>query len=351
MSLDTVKLHISDYSISSQSNLKIQPGTFNIGTGELTNDNVLVRDSAGKIYHGARAYLNTAKIHFDVKPFHSNGQSTTSAFVHFSVPKLHNNGVNYKPVSEAQVRDAFGMVEQELQENGINTDIREANLSRVDTFRNVEPREPFIAYFALLDLLKARRGVKRSYGTTYLLGNSQQEFCVYDKNVEMAKHGVDLRGFPENTMRFEHRLLNKRKVQTTYGFTNVNDLLHGGLEVVEQKRRQAWSNSLFRYEVTDVIRLGAASLEAEMRAFQAKYDKRWYNNFLRCYGAYHLASLVGVEVVKLALQSVEVDRRQVWRAQRMLEDSKQEIEFFRQEQESRRTLADLYQELKNKVLN
>ena len=84
-----------------------------------------------------------------------------------------------------------------MWEAGIKTSSQEANLSRVRTFKNIKPEEPFSNDYNLLSLLKARRGVKRGYGTTFMVTNSQQEFCIYDKNEEMRNKGIYLSQFPK----------------------------------------------------------------------------------------------------------------------------------------------------------
>ena len=126
-------------------------------------------------------------------------------------------------------------VEGELKERGVHTSLIEADMSRVDTFKNIEPEEPFSSYYSLFSLLKARKAIQRGYGTTFLLSNSQQEFCVYDKLEEMRERNIETGGLPP-TMRFEHRLLNKQKIQNVYGFGKVEELFKGGYEVVKEKQ-------------------------------------------------------------------------------------------------------------------
>jgi hypothetical protein len=95
--------------------------------------------------------------------------------------------------------------------------------------------------------------------------------------------------------------------------------------------------------------LGSRQLEQEMRFFKQKFERNWFEWFLKSYGAYHLAQVAGVEVVRLALQNVEAERTKVWRAEKMLLDTKREIEMLKQEEGSNKTLGVLYQELKEKV--
>jgi len=345
--LDTVKVYIQDYSISDSSELKIQPAQVVAGTGEVLNEVELFRTSAGKSFHGSRAFLNTEKWNLDLKPFGSEYLGI-SCFLHFSVPKVHN-GENYYSVGEQGTEAVFNQVEKELQENGFSCSLKEADFSRIDTFKNIEPEEPFETYSALFSLLHARRGVKRSYGTTYMVTNTQQEFCVYDKLKEMQIHKINTSAFPE-TMRFEHRLLNKRKINSVYGFSQVADMFKGGYAVIRDKRQESWKNNLFKYSVEEVVQLGSKELAQEMKYFYSSHGRNWFGYFLKSYGAFYLAQFAGSEVVELALQEFEPDRMKVYRAKKTLEEAERELLFYRKEEKTNKTYASLYQELQEKVL-
>jgi len=345
--LDTVKVFIPEYSISDSSQLQVQPSKILAGTGEKLSEFELFQTVAGRRFRGTRAFLNTDRWNLDLKPFAFAGGGT-ACFLHFSVPKCHY-GDNYYSVGEQGSQAVFNLVEQELKENGFYCNLQKAQLSRIDTFKNIEPSEPFETYSPLLELLQARRAIKRSYGTTYLVSNTQQEFCVYDKLKEREIHKLDNSGLAE-TMRFEHRLLSKRKISSVLGFSQVADLFSGGYAVIKDKNKQSWRESLFRFEVEEVVQLGSQELAQTMLNFKQAHGRNWFGYFLRSYGAFYLAQYAGVEVVELALQNFEADRMKVYRARKMLEECERELLLFRQEQNSKKTYAVLYEELKEKVL-
>jgi hypothetical protein len=345
--LDTVKVFVSEYSISDSSNIEVQPSKILAGTGEKLNEHELFTTSSGRKFRGSRAFLNTDKFNLDLKPY-SFSENGVSCFLHFSVPKVHN-GDNYFSVGEQGSQAVFNLVEKLLQEQGFSCSLREAQFSRIDTFKNIEPSEPFETYSALFSLLRVRRAVKRSYGTTFLLSNTQQEFCVYDKLAEMRLHKQETSAFPE-TMRFEHRLLNKQKINSVYGFTQVADLFKGGYAVIRDKRKESWKESLFRFTVEEVVQLGSHELAQEMQYFQQRHGSNWFGYFLKSYGAFHLAQFAGVEVVQKALEYMEAERTKVWRARKMLEEAERELLFYRKEEVSKKTYSVLYEELREKVL-
>jgi len=344
--IDTLKLMLNEYEITSESELRVQPGSYQVGTGE-TLEYPLFETREHSSYYGSKAYLNSENWNLTLKPL--PGGRTVGAFLQFSVPKNYY-GSNFYSVGEQGTKAVIDKVEGELKEKGVHTPLNEADISRVDTFKNIEPEEPFSSYYSLFSLLKARKAVQRGYGTTFLLSNSQQEFCVYDKLEEMRERNLETSNLP-NTMRFEHRLLNKQKVQNTYGMSRVSELFKGGYEVIREKQVESWKNSLFNFTAEEVVLLGSRQLEQEMRVFRDKFPKNWFSRFLRSYGAYYLASFAGKEVVVEALQNFEADRMKVWRAVQLLEEAEQELLVLKQEEGSSKTLGVLYEELRKKVLN
>lgn len=152
-------------------------------------------------------------------------------------------------------------------------------------------------------------------------------------------------------MRFEHRLLNKGKVKSTYGFDKVKDIFKGGYEVIKEKQVDSWKSSLFNFQAEEVVLLGSRQLEQEMKAFKERFPKNWFSKFLKGYGAYYLASFAGREVVVEALKNFEVDRMKVWRAVQTMEEAEKELLVLKQEEGSSKTLGVLYEELRRKVLN
>jgi len=342
--LDTVKVYIPEFDIASDSSIEVQPARFNAGTGEVVNEFPLFRTVSGKVFKGSRAFLNTDLFNLDIKPLYS----TIGCFCHFSVPKVHN-GENYYSVGEQGTEAVFNLVEAELRKCGFYTNLKNAQLSRIDTFKNIEPEEPFETYSALFGLLNASRRIKRSFGTTYMVTNSQQEFCVYDKLAEMQLHKIDTSNFPE-TMRFEHRLLNKQKISSVLGFTQVAEVFKGGYAVIREKQKESWKENLFKYSVEEVIQLGSQELALEMEYFARKHGRNWFGYFLKSYGSFHLAQFAGVEVVEKALNCFEPDRMKVYRMKKTLQEAERELLFYRQEQNTKKTYAVLYEELKEKVL-
>lgn len=349
MTLDTIHLQLSEYSITPEAVLELHPSAYVVGTGEKLSEFPLYTDTTGREYKGAKAKLNVPdRFQLTMKPFSRGGKVGTNCFVNFSVPRAHY-GNNFYSVGEEGSRGVFSNIERELWQAGIHTDINTAELCRVDTFKNIEPEEEFSAYAPLFRLLKMRRGIDKVFPEGFLAVNGQQQFCIYDKIAEMKHKKMEVSHFPAMTMRFEHRCMKKEKVQAVYGFTSVNDLFSGGYDTVKKQQVRQWQNNLFSHTVEEVIQIGAGELQVEMQIFKDKYDKKWFEWFLKSYGAFHLAQVAGIEVVKLALQNFEPDRMKVWRAERIIDTLARELEMVKQVEGRNKTLGTLYNELKDKV--
>lgn len=342
--IDTLKLMLNEYEISDDSEIRVQPASYELGTGSKLEYPLFQTPSHGAHY-GSKAYLNADNWNLTLKPL--AGGRATGAFLQLSVPKNYY-GSNFYSVGEEGTKAVLKKVERELKEKGVDTPLNEASLSRVDTFKNIEPEEPFSCYYSLFSLLKARKAIQRGYGTTFLLSNTQQEFCVYDKLAEMRERQLETGNLPP-TMRFEHRLLNKQKVQSVYGLSRVEDIFRGGYQVIREKQVESWKNSLFNFTAEEVVLLGSRQLEQEMRVFKEKFPSNWFSKFLKAYGAYYLASYAGKEVVIEALQAFEADRMKLWRAVQVFEEAEKELLVLKQEEGSSKTLGVLYEELRRKV--
>ena len=87
--------------------------------------------------------------------------------------------------------------------------------------------------------------------------------------------------------------------------------------------------------------LGSKQLEQELRVFKEKFGRNYFGYFLKCYGAFHLAEVAGIEVVRSALNNIEAERTMIWRAEKLLEETKKEIDLLKREENSKRHL-ELY---------
>lgn len=349
--IDTVKLCLSDWEIRDTSRLVVQPSPMNYGTGELTSDYPLWRNERGEIQRGNKAYLNTEKLHVDIKPFSSGD---VECFVHFSIPAVHN-GENYYSVGKDGTEAVMKIVEGELGDAGIETNIERAHLSRIDTFKNVITEEPFFSYSSLFSTLEASRKVRRDYGTTFLWSNTQQELCIYDKIAEMEKKKINTSGYPAQTMRFEYRLLNKRKIENALGFSEVRELPKGWQEMKENFNF-VWKRNIFNRTIEEIEILSSHQVRTMLEVFRNESERNYINKLFTFWGTYSAGRDFGIEPLKIAIREIEEQRgtdkdtinKKVYRAGKKLQEAQRKRELLLGRTENK-TMAGLYRELQEKV--
>jgi hypothetical protein len=157
--IDTLKLSLTDYSVSSGADLIVQPPTRNNATGEISGNFNLWRSGSGYV-EGSKAFHNGEEFNVTFKPGHSPQGDSVLCLVQFSVPKVAD-GSNYHPTDYNGTERALGEVEDRLKGIGIRTNVQTAKLSRVDAFKTVEASEPYACYHPVLGMLRGTRMAKR----------------------------------------------------------------------------------------------------------------------------------------------------------------------------------------------
>jgi len=343
--LDTIKLRLNKWDIKAGANLTIKQGNIDFQTGEI-KQKLLFMDSTSRTIKGSGAYLNTPKINFDISPL----RESVFAFVSFSMPKqLHET--NYDAITEVELEPAIDHVQEELYQNGIETDLSRAFISRLDINKDIQPEESIESYAKLFSLLSASRTKnKKTYNATgWLMTNARTEYAIYDKLEEMRASDRITDGLPD-TLRFEHRCLTSDKVKEFYKFTTIADLKKYGFSAFEKKQADTWRDNFFKHDIEEIECLVESQLRMELQYFQAKHGRNYFQAYLKFRGAYLLAtSDGGIEVVKKALKNIESDRLKIYRAEKFMNEAVLCIEKLSPTPINKKSLASLYNELKEKV--
>jgi hypothetical protein len=213
-SIDTLKLRITDYTINKGAPLTVQPAAYDLATGE-TNESTLYQDGDYKI-QGTKAYINRGAFKLTINDY--------GAFLHTSVPKQYH-GSNDIPVNGKQTKDVLIGIQKELKENGIHTDIFNADLSRIDISKQAEMNNLTSDYNPAFYMLQGKRMNKRDYGSTILFHNTQRQLCFYDKVVETQIRTKVKQTGPSHTLRNEVRLLSKRAIIGATDLKTVRELI------------------------------------------------------------------------------------------------------------------------------
>jgi hypothetical protein len=344
--IDTLKVSLSDYEITSDADIVVQPSNFNAATGEMTG-NYPLWHTGSRYVEGARAFHNSEMFNLTIKPVRPTEPDKMGCFVQFSVPKVAT-GSNYYPTDKAGTVDALKTIQKELKSIGVKTNLKDASLSRVDTFKTVQATEPYQTYHGVLGMLQGQRMAKRDYGTTFLWSNTQQEICVYDKLAEMQQRKCDVSRLPGNSIRFEHRVLKARKVRETFGMRSVNDLvkLH---QTLSDSYRDVMEKQLFKFSVKEVELFTAGQIEAELSRIMRVSSTGSFGRWLQA--AAVARGIPDVEAVRKAIALVAPNRTYASRARRQLDQAVADAASFKLSSGSNRTVGELYTELQDGVMS
>ncbi len=350
VSPDSCYLTLTDREVLSGCSLQVRPPSWTAGTGEAERSYPLFGVD-GRTVEGRSAfyYDQDRGVFVDVMPS-SFEPGRVDFKVHFSVPRIASGGrENYHGTDRTGTERAMSDVEKYLREIGIATNLKAARLNRLDTFRNVQADEPFASYRPVLSLLKGARMEEREYPDGFLWKNSQWQVCVYDKLEEMKAKKVQTKGVPSNSIRFEKRLTNSRKIKSASGLVTVADLLDG-FDVLQPDYEKAMRGTLFKVKPQATPAMTIEEAEAGLRYFKEQGKRYWMDDWLNAFAMSAIADLAPIEIVTQAVENVAGHRMASNRMKKKLEQLHLNAAALKAAA-GRRTFGDLYWELRAKVLD
>lgn len=343
--IDTLKIGLSDYEVVPKNKVIVQPSPYRVDTGELlSNFDLWVDNDTGEMVQGSKGYYNDEKMNVTLSPY--GGE--TMCHVQLSVPKYFH-GSNYFPVDKEGTVKVLNNLEERLGGVGIKTNLDKAHISRIDTFKTIVAEENFNAYTGVFNLLRAKRTHKRDYGTTFLWFNGEREVCVYDKIEELRLNGEDVSKLPSNSVRFEYRLKKPRKIRNVLSFDTVGDLKREYGRLMETFIF-SMSSDLFKYKVGDIEVLCGNVIEDTLKTFKKHYGGYYRSKFLKAVGLLKLLEMANYNTIQDAFCNVLDNRMSKTRIVRELEQARMDSSFLLQDKGSIKTYAQLYEELRVKVL-
>ena len=163
--------------------------------------------------------------------------------VTLSIPK-QRYGHNAVVISKRELKSIIADVQRQLADIGLRCKLREAQLTRVDVFRDIQLSQPVKEYLQVTRLIpppycNGKRVFDRE--TTMVRGNNQFQWCWYGKAEEMEKHGLKSKVSP-NTLRLELRLLRAAKIRKILGFGTLGKLIDHYDELPALYKRLVWGH-------------------------------------------------------------------------------------------------------------
>jgi hypothetical protein len=347
--IDTLKLVLLDYD-ASDADLELQPATINVKTGTM-NGNFPLYKSGERMIEGRRAFNNEGHIRTEIKVIPARDEQGIQPLctLAMEIPRIAGCS-NYHPTDKTGFGAVLATAQKHCSDIGLKTNIMDAQPARVDAFRNVVTDEPYSNYAPVLALLRGSRMENRGYENGHWWGNGVQQVCVYDKIQKMRRDKLPVDGLPWNSIRFEMRLLKSQKVRDMLEVKTARELLES-YDGIAQAYERTMKKQLFSYTVRDVEAMVTSDIRAEVKWFQDTYGRNFEDYWLKACGLKYLTARTTLENVLAVLDELGADRSKKSRMRSKMDKSRFDVEALRCCGPSKRTTGQLYEEMREKVLN
>jgi hypothetical protein len=346
--LDTIQVLLPEYKVR-EPKLRLHPSPVDTETGAMTRNFPLWQEG-GRVVEGAFAKFQEEHFNVTIKPMPRTDGTGMGAvcFARFEIPKFAG-GNNYHPVDRDGTAQAFQEAEKMLKSVGILTNIKAAQLTRMDAFTNVVGSEPFSNYKPMLALIDGKRTEQRGYENGLLWKNGRQEVCVYDKLEKMRHDKLSVAGLPKNTIRFEWRMLQAAKVREKMRCGTVGEVLdnYGDIRTVYNA---AIKEQVFSHSVSDIASVQSGQLVQVFDHFQACGARNWAQKGLNVVSQSLLLEIMPIDAILDAVDKSGGDKMQRSRLKKHLHQMQRDAKFLQVSAGSGRTAGELYEELREKVL-
>lgn len=219
------------------------------------------------------------------------------------------------------------IIKNELHKIGIDTDIKDTNISRLDIAKQSQMKQKVSAYNLTLMQLSAKRMQGKDYATGMQYKNTQRKFIFYDKRAELIhnykKKKLDYSFITKesNLMRAELQMLTSKSVFNTTKIRTFNKLI----ETPKDQVLDIYNNYLMNNIINDtkVIDIqGKFNFETEQDIFENFYlgkPNAW---------AYHLRELQARDNYNSRLNNIVLDFYSKYYSSRTIKRIKKEMQLI-----------------------
>ena len=339
---DTVSLQLHEYAVKKSAPLDIFPPIIQHETGVVRGDYALFLDEDGQHVIGQKAIYNGEVINFDIKPVGGN----VRAFVRFSLPKVQGQGQsNFEPVAPERMPLIMGMVQNEMDSIGVKCDLKDAKITRLDMFANLETSSPFTDFETILHCITASRKKQLPFrGEGYLWRNKNEQFCIYDKRVEMEQSKTIIPpGVPKNSIRVERRLMRARKVRAELG-TDLAAYLYNPEFTIKAQKNYAASvkKNIFDKTYKNMPFAASEKIISSLLLFQSTQGRTWFSRWIKFQAIRALVDKIPIESLFDAFEIVAKNRMQLSRIRSQFKD----VSLWAKNKNEYTDLTKCYKELK-----
>lgn len=299
--IDGIHLTSKDYQIRDISMLK-QAGWRQSASGEIGEQaDILIRDANEKEIRATKIYNNEQKIaKYDISAY--------GILMHFNPSKVYHD---YNLISTGKdLKYLTKSIQKEVSSIGIDLNINEMRLSRLDLSKQAVMKYPVYQYSSAFRLLHAKRSAKKEYPSGYYFHNKKRETIFYDKALESKLDEV-------NFMRGETKWKDTKTVQSATKIISLHQLNETSNEDLNGiYSKHLISNVFCRKEIGMQSVLDFSN---EVEIFKSLKDERgrsaWKDYLLMMELDVHLSDIGGVERFIEMCAKVGYSRAQRFRIQ------------------------------------
>lgn len=338
MGIDTLKIQLDGYEVGENSDITIQDNHTIHGGESLPLFSIGNSD-----YQGSKAFVNDDKFNLTLNPHFRDEHNQSMGFVSFSVPKTYYND-NFLSVGLGGMQGVVNEIENSLLKHGVKTDLSKGKIARIDNFNNILMEHKTIEYFPVLKVLDGKRIHSRDFGSTITWGNSQCEFCIYDKIQEMVSKGkkIEKRLEGKNVLRMESRLFKNRNIERKYHIITMKDLYEKYYDVKIENLKM-WKDRIFNVNVDAFSEKVMKNYGDKIRYYSEKY-RYWIDKFIYGVGVIELQKQIGIDEFFKMVKSMGVGRQGLYYQKNKVKKSILEMGIVREF-----TYRDLYSEMITKL--
>ena len=297
--VDTISVMVSEVKLNKKIHHQIKYETYGGSKNKCYNKEHCICqhiNNNNQNIHGHKLSIYTYKYHLLIEIKKNMDNYKSLIFISPRTYELLGVYNNLHPITQSQARMAFDHLAAILKQDGIEVDLFNAYLSRVDLFKNINLDKPYECYNGLMKALRANKLKKYNHENSWYFTNTLRQVIIYDKTRELKEKRKYETEHP-NIMRVEYRMKKKQKCASDLHYStlgelidNWNDLDRIFTEIIDKlffKDAKYAKNNKKRNELDELL------------YFYAQPTRSPYNEYLMAKGAEHVLAKLGDSMIFL----------------------------------------------------
>lgn len=264
---------------------------------EQTKEPFMLKDSRGHREEGTHAFLNEPSGLFQLSI------DNKSCRLQFNPSKPYH--AHQLCSDEVTLKNRLNNVLLTLdQEYGIQVDLTESKLKRIDLAKNMHLKNPVSLYSEVFSMLKCKRQKRagRVNEETFNFGTATTKtFQFYNKGLELKMDNYPSEIVDPLGMKFTRGeiQLQKTGIETSLGIKTFEHFSQTDFQVYRNKYAHLMKDELFRYQTIDSdhfqmsLKYDNDFLIQELIRFRKKHPRNGYMKFVATYGSQQVLEMFG----------------------------------------------------------